>query len=106
VNDQGVPGRVCAWCGRPAVCEIQVQPAEYRTTSRVDAVSGERVADRRLVRLAIVAAVCETHRDVTLGQPRPVVSPRHRSMRGPQLGLFASTPGERMRDAITGKRDR
>jgi hypothetical protein len=106
VNDQGVPGRVCAWCGLPAVCEIEVQPPEYRTTSRVDAVSGERVADRRLVRLAIVAAVCETHRDITLGQARPVVSPRHRCAREAQLGLFASTPGERMRDAIIRERER
>jgi hypothetical protein len=106
VKGQGVIGRDCAWCGLPAVCEIEVQPAEYRTTSRTDPVSGERVADRRLERLAIVAAACDAHRDITHGQPRPVVSPRHRSGRGPQLGLFASTRVERMRDAITGGRDR
>jgi hypothetical protein len=106
VNGQGVIGRDCAWCGRPAVCEIEVQPAEYRTTSRTDPVSGERITDRRLVRLAIVAAVCDTHRDITTGQRRPVLSPRHRSARGPQLGLFASPRAERMRDAIVGERDR
>jgi hypothetical protein len=83
-----------------------VQPAEYRTTSRVDAVTGERIADRRLVRLAIVAAACDAHRDITTGQPRAVVSPRHRSARGLQLGLFASAQAERMRDAILGERDR
>jgi hypothetical protein len=86
-----------------AVCEIEVQPAEYGTTSRTDPVSGERVADRRLVRLAILAAACDAHRDITIGQPRPVVSPRHRSAPGPQLGLFASAEQQRMRDAITGK---
>jgi hypothetical protein len=106
VKGQGVIGRDCAWCGLPAVCEIEVQPAEYRTTSRVDPVNGERVADRRLVRLAIVAAACDAHRDITIGQPRAVVSPRHRSARGPQLGLFASAEQQRMRDAITGKRGR
>jgi hypothetical protein len=106
VKGQGVIGRDCAWCGLPAVCEIEVQPAEYRTTSRRDPVSGERVADRRLVRLAIVAAACDAHRDITIGQPRPVVSPRHRSARGAQLGLFASAEQQRMRDAIAGECDR
>lgn len=104
MKGQGVIGRDCAWCGLPAVCEIEVQAAKYRTTSRVDPVTGERSVDRRLVRLAIVAAACDAHRDITTGQPRPVVSPRHRSARGPQLGLFASTQAERMRDAILGKR--
>jgi hypothetical protein len=106
VKGQGVIGRDCAWCGLPAICEIEVQPAEYRTISRVDPISGERVADRRLVRLAIVAAACDAHRDIRIGQPRPVVSPRHRSARGSQLGLFASAEQQQMRDAITGKRDR
>jgi hypothetical protein len=106
VNGQGVIGRDCAWCGLPAVCEIEVKPAEYRTTSRTDPVSGERITDRRLVRLAIVAAACDTHRDITTGQPRPVLSPRHRSARGPQLGLFASAQQQRLRDAIVGERDR
>jgi hypothetical protein len=106
VKGQGVIGRDCAWCGLPAVCEVEVQPAEYRTTSRTDPVSGERIADRRLVRLAIVAAACDTHRDITTGQPRPVVSPRHRSAHAPQLRLFAKSQGERMRDAIVGEQDR
>jgi hypothetical protein len=106
VKGQGVISRDCAWCGLPAVCEIEVQPAEYRSTSRRDPVTGERIADRRLVRLAIVVAACDAHRDITLGQARAVVSPRHRSARGPQLGLFASTQAERMRDAILGERDR
>jgi hypothetical protein len=106
VKGQGVIGRDCAWCGLPAVCEIEVQPAEYRTVSRRDAVSGERIADRRLVRLAIRVAACDAHRDITIGQPRAVVSPRHRSARGPQLGLFASAEQQRMRDAILGERSR
>jgi hypothetical protein len=106
VNGQGVIGRDCAWCGLPAVCEIEVQPAEYRTMSRTDPVSGDRITNRRLVRLAIVAAACEAHRDITTGQPRPIVSPRHRSVRGSQLGLFASAEQQRMRDAILGERDR
>jgi hypothetical protein len=106
VNGQGVIGRDCAWCGLPAVCEIEVQPAEYRTTSRTDPVSGDRITDRRLVRLAIVTAACDKHRDITTGQPRRVVSPRHRSARGPQLGLFAGAEQQRMRDAIVGERGR
>jgi hypothetical protein len=106
VKGQGVIGRDCAWCGLPAVCEIEVQPAEYRTSSRVDPLTGERITDRRLARLAIVAAACDAHRDITIGQPRPVVSPRHRSARGSQLGLFASAEQQRMRDTISGKRGR
>jgi hypothetical protein len=103
VNGQGVIGRECAWCGLPAVCEIEVQPAAYRTTSHTDPVSGERITDRRLMRLAIVAAACDTHRDITIGQPRPVLSPRHRSAPGRQLDLFAGAEQQRMRDTITGK---
>jgi hypothetical protein len=106
VNGQGVIGRDCAWCGLPAVCEIEVQPAEYRTMSRTDPVSGERLTDRRLVRLAIVAAACDSHRDITTGQPRPVLSPRHRSAPGRQLGLFAGAEQQRMCDAIVGERGR
>jgi hypothetical protein len=106
VKGQRVIGRDCAWCGLPAVCEIEVQPAEYRATSRTDPVSGERITDRRLVRLAILAAACDAHRDITIGQARAVVSPRHRSARGSQLGLFAGAEQERMRDAIMGERER
>jgi hypothetical protein len=58
------------------------------------------------VRLAIVAAACDAHRDITIGSPGPAVTPRHRSARGPQLGLFASAEQQRMRDAISGKRER
>jgi hypothetical protein len=106
VKGQGVIGRDCAWCGLPAVCEIEVQPAQYSAMSRVDPVSGDRITALRLVRLAILAAACDAHRDITLGQPRPVGSPRHRSARASQLGLFVSAQQQRMRDAIVGERDR
>jgi hypothetical protein len=99
-------GRTCAWCERPAVCEVEVQPAEYQTVSHVDAVSGDQITGRRLLRLAIIAAVCDAHRDITIGQPRPVVRPRHGSARGPQLDLFASAERERLRNAIIGGRGR
>lgn len=83
-----------------------MQPAEYQTTSRVDPVSGERIADRRLLRPAIVVAACDAHRDITIGQPRPVVRARHRSAPGAQPDLFASAEHERLHNAITGIRGR
>jgi hypothetical protein len=94
----------CAWCAAAAVCEIEVQPAEYQTVSHVDPVSGERITGRRLLRLAIVVAVCDAPRDITIGQPRAVVHPRHHCARGRQLDLFASAQHERLRDAIAGDR--
>jgi len=101
VNGQGVIGRDCAWCGLPAVGEIEVQPSEYRTVTRIDPVSGERASHQRLVRCAIVVPACDEHQEVTVGQPPPVVSPRHRRARDvPQLGLFVSTDEARLRNAI------
>ena len=103
VNGQGVIGRDCAWCGLPAVCELEVQPAQYRTVSRVDPVSGERTAYRRLVQAAIVVGACDEHRDITHGQGRPVWTPRDgRAGDVDQLGLFATGPEAGLRNAIYG----
>jgi hypothetical protein len=102
----GHAARACAWCERPAVCEVEVQPAEYQTVSAVDAVNGDQVTGRRLLRLAIIAAACDAHRDITTGQPPAVVRPRHRSARGAQLDLFGGAEHERLRNAIARGRGR
>ena len=44
MNGQGVIGRDCAWCGLPAVSEVAVQPAQYRTIAKADPVIGDRSA--------------------------------------------------------------
>ena len=104
MTGQGVIGRDCAWCDRPAVCEIEVQPAQHRTISRVDPVSGERTTHQRLVQAAIRAAACETHRHVTTPTPPPVAVPRQRKARDvQQLGLFVSGDEARLRNAIYGE---
>ena len=101
MSGQGVIGRDCSWCGLPAVGEIEVRPAEYRTVTRVDPVSGERTTHLRLVRSAIVVPACDEHQRINVGQPAPVVSPRHRRARDvPQLGLFVSTDETRSSNAI------
>jgi hypothetical protein len=91
VTGQGVLGRDCAWCGLPATAEVEVQPAHYRTVSRRDPVTGKRMTHQQFERAAVIAAVCDTHRQITHGQPAPVPIPRQRTARGvQQLGLFAS----------------
>jgi hypothetical protein len=91
MTGQGVIGRDCAWCGLPAVGELEVQPAQYRTVSRRDPVTGKRTTHQQFVRSAVVVAVCDTHGHITRGQPAPVPIPRQSTARGvEQLGLFAN----------------
>jgi hypothetical protein len=91
VTGQGIIGRDCAWCGLPAVGELEVQPAQYRTVSRRDPVSGGRITHQRLLQAAIFVAVCDEHRHVTSGQAPAVPVPRQRKARGvEQLGLFTT----------------
>jgi hypothetical protein len=101
VTGQGVIGRNCAWCGVPAVGEVQVQPARYRTVSRRDPVTGKRTSHQAFVRAAIVVPVCDEHQHITTGQPGPVPVSRQRAAKGvEQLGMFPSTADERLRNAI------
>ena len=98
---QGVIGRDCAWCGLPAVCEIEVQPAQQRTVSRVDSVSGERTTYQRVVQAAVVVAACDEHRQITTGQSPAVVVPcQRRAHDVDQLGLFVTVDEARARNAI------
>jgi hypothetical protein len=101
VTGQGAIGRDCAWCGLPAVGEIEVQPAQYRTVSRKDPVTGKRAAHRAFVRAAIVVPVCDEHQHIRSGQPAPVSVPRQRAAKGvEQLGMFPASPDVRLRNAI------
>jgi len=107
VNGQGVIGRDCAWCGLPAVGDVEVQPAHYRTVSRRDPITGKRTTHQAFVRAAIRVPVCNEHQHITTGQPRAVPIPRQRSARNvEQLGMFATTADERLRSAIHGEIDR
>jgi hypothetical protein len=101
VTRQGRIGPGCAWCGLPAVGEVEVQPAQSRTVSRRDPVTGKRTSHQAFLRAAIVVPVCDTHEHITRGQPPPVPIPRQRTAKGvEQLGMFASTEQERVRNAI------
>jgi hypothetical protein len=101
VTGQGRIGPGCAWCGLPAVGDVQVQPAQYRTVSRRDPVTGKRTAHQAFVRAAIVVPVCGEHQHITHGQSPAVPVPRQRTAKGvEQLGMFASTEQERLRNAI------
>jgi hypothetical protein len=101
VTGQGVIGRDCAWCALPATTEVEVQSAPSCTVSRRDPVTGRRTTHQQFVRCAVVVAVCDTHAHITRGQPPAVPIPRQRTARGvEQLGLFANTAQERLRDAI------
>lgn len=107
MTGQGIIGRACAWCGLPAVDEIEVQPAQHRTVSRRDPVTGKRTTHQAFLRAAIVVPVCDEHQHITHGQPAPVPVPRQRTAKGvEQLGMFASTEQERVRNAIYRETDR
>jgi hypothetical protein len=88
---QGTLGAGCAWCGLPAVCDVQVQPARYRSVSRLDPMTGRRTAHQRLVQAPIRVPVCDEHRDIATGQPPAPGIPRERKTRErvDQLDLFA-----------------
>ena len=107
MNGQGVIGRDCAWCGLPAVDELEVRPAQYRSLGRVDPVIGDRSTYQQLVRCAVRVPVCDKHAHITRGQPAPVGVPRERKTTGvEQLGMFPSTADERLRNAIYREFDR
>jgi hypothetical protein len=100
-------GQACAWCGLPAVGEIEVQPARYRSLGRVDPVIGDRGAYRQLVRCAVRVLVCDEHQHITTAQPGAVPVPRQRAAKGvEQLGMFPVTADERLRNAIYREIDR
>jgi hypothetical protein len=101
MTGQGVIGQVCAWCGVPAVDEIEVRPAQYRSLGRVDPIIGDRGAYQQLVRCAVRAPVCDEHAHITRGQSAPVGVPRQRKTTDvEQLGMFPVTADERLRNAI------
>ena len=107
MNGQGVIGPGCAWCGLPAVGDVELEPARYRTVSRRDPITGGRTTHQAFVRAAIRAPVCHEHQHITHGQPPPVPIPRQRTARNvEQLGMFASTADERLRNAIYREIDR
>jgi hypothetical protein len=100
-------GRDCAWCGLPAVGELEVQPAQYGKVTRKDPLTGKRTAHQAFLRAAIRVPVCDEHQHITHGQPGPVSIPRQRTARNvEQLGMFANTPDERLPNAIYGETDR
>jgi hypothetical protein len=100
MNGRGVIGRDCAWCGLPAVCEVEVQPAQYRTVGKVDPVIGDRSAYQRLVSRAIVVPACDEHQQITRDQQAPVRPSRGRARDVEQLGLFVTDEDARLRNAI------
>ena len=107
MNGQGVIGRDCARCGLPAVGEIEVVPAQYRSIAPVDPIIGDRGAYQRLVRSAVRVPACTEHQHIKAGQPRPAGLPRQRTARGvEQLGMFPDTDVERLRNAIYREIDR
>jgi hypothetical protein len=98
MSGQGVIGRDCAWCGLPATTELEIQPARYRTVSRRDPVTGKRTAHQVFERAAVIVPVCDTHEQITRGQPAVVPIRRQRTARGiEQLGLFATPSGSETR---------
>jgi hypothetical protein len=89
------------------VGDVEVQPAHYRTVGRRDPVTGKRTSHQVFVRAAIRVPVCNEHQTITQGQPTPVPVPRQRTAHGvEQLGMFTTTPDERLRNAIHGEIDR
>jgi hypothetical protein len=107
VTGQGRIRPGCAWCGLPAVDELEVRSAEYRSLGHVDPIIGDRSAYQQLVRAAIRVPVCDEHAQITRGQPAAVGVPRQRKATGvEQLGMFPVSADERLRNAIYRELDR
>ena len=101
MNGQSVIGPGCAWCGLPAVGDVEVQPAQHRTVTRRDPITGERTTHQAFTRAAILAPACTEHQHITTGQPAPTAVPRQRTaQRVEQLGMFTDDRDERLRNAI------
>jgi hypothetical protein len=100
VTGQDVIGAGCAWCGLLAVADVEVRPAQYRRLGRVDPLIGDRGAYQCLVRAAFRVSVCDQHRQITT-RPSPAIGvPReHKTTDVQQLGIFAVTGDERLRNA-------
>jgi hypothetical protein len=100
VTAAGVIGRDCAWCGLPAVADVEVRPAQYRSLARIDPLIGDHGAYQRLVRAAVRVPVCDQHRQITTGQAPALGVPReHKTTDVQQLGMFPVTGDERLRNA-------
>jgi hypothetical protein len=106
VTGQGLIDPGCAWCGLPAVGDVEVRPAQYRSLG-VDPLIGDRGAYQRLVRSAVRVPVCDQHRQITIGQAPAIGVPRDRKTTAvEQLGMFPVTADERLRTAIYREIDR
>ena len=101
MKGQGVIGRDCAWCGLPAVGEVEVQPAQHRTVTRRDPITGKRTTHQAFVRAAIVVPACTEHQHITVGQ-----SARRTAHGVEQLGMFTDSREQRLRNAIYRETDR
>jgi hypothetical protein len=90
VTGQGMIARQCAWCGHPAVCELEIAPGQYRMLGRVDPIIGDRSACQQLLHAAIIAAACDQHKQITTGRSPAVGVPcQCRARDVEQLGLFS-----------------
>jgi hypothetical protein len=100
VTAAGVIGRDCAWCGLPAVADVEVRPAQYRSLGRVDPLIGDPGTYQRLVRAAFRVPVCDQHRQITTRRSLAIGVPRERKTTGvEQLGIFPVTGDELLRYA-------
>lgn len=63
VNDRYEAPKVCGWCGDPAVDVVVLEPDRFRWEVKL----GKRI--KVLRKRAIVAGVCEGHRNILERQP-------------------------------------
>lgn len=54
----------CAWCERPAVETIEIEPAQHRMVKMRSEFTGELVVAPVTTRFAVYANVCPAHLDV------------------------------------------
>lgn len=75
--------KTCQWCDREAVTSIVLEPTRYRSTTKKDPVTGERVPTTVVAQFEICADACEQHRNVAdrpAGQP--LADPRRKKAEG------------------------
>ena len=80
----------CQWCGAPATTTIEIEPVRYRSVTKTDPRTGERMSAKEVAQFAITAEVCDAHKSVRDRQGgQPITDLRRKKAKGvEQTSIF------------------
>lgn len=82
--------KTCQWCGAPATDTVTLEPTRYRTVTETDPQTREKTRHQVVAQFAIVADVCDQHRNVADREGgAPIPDLRRRGAKGvEQTSIF------------------